>query len=129
MMQDILGYCSVSNHDTTRYSQFNERLAHMEQKLTPKNTPRKTAALSDDSALGMAFHIASDLVAGVAVGLGIGYELDRWTGCKPAFMIGFAMLGMAAGLRNVWRVVNVTDAPQNRAQENGRDQRGQRIED
>lgn len=128
-MREILGYCSVSNHDTTSRSNFNERLAHMEQKLAPKNTPRKTAALSEDSALGMAFRIASDLVAGVAVGLGSGYELDRWTGRKPAFMIVFAMLGMAAGLRNVWRVVNVANVPANGTQKDGRDQRGQRIED
>ncbi|MCX5614476.1 AtpZ/AtpI family protein [Bombella saccharophila] len=119
----------MSHHDTTKASQFDERLAHMEQKLTPKNTPKKTAALSEDSALGMAFRIASDLIAGVVVGLGIGYELDQWTGRKPVFMIVFTMLGMAAGFRNVWRIVNVSDVPATGAHKNGRDQRGQRIED
>lgn len=95
--------------------------------------PRKASAgktgLSDQSSLGVAFRIASDMIAGIAVGLGIGYELDRWTGYRPAFIITFAMLGMAAGLRNVWRVVNVMDAPEDGAQKDGRSQRGQRIDD
>lgn len=119
----------MTDDDTTSRSQFDQRLARLEQKVTPKKASTRKTGLSDQSSLGMAFRIASDMIAGIAVGLGIGYELDRWTGYRPVFIIVFAMLGMAAGLRNVWRVVNVMDVPENGAHKDGRSQRGQRIDD
>ncbi|WP_326831315.1 AtpZ/AtpI family protein [Bombella mellum] len=124
-----VGYFSVTDDDTTRRSQFDQRLARLEQKVAPRTPSPGKKRLSDQSSLGMAFRIASDMIAGIAVGLGIGYELDRWTGHRPLFIIVFAMLGMGAGLRNVWRVVNVMDVPENGAQKDGRSQRGQRIDD
>lgn len=124
-----MGYCSVADHDTTRYDGFDKRLAQLEQKVAPRRSTKKTPSLSEQSSLSMAFRIASDMIAGIAVGLGIGYELDRWTGYRPVFIIVFAMLGMAAGLRNVWRIVNVTNVPESGTQKDGRSQRGQRIDD
>lgn len=123
------GTCSVTDNDTTGNNSFDRRLAQLEQKVAPRQTRRQTPSLSEQSSLGMAFRIASDMIAGIAVGLGIGYELDRWTGYRPVFIIVFAMLGMAAGLRNVWRIVNVMDVPESGTQKDGRSQRGQRIDD
>lgn len=117
------------DHDTARREPFDDRLARLEQKVAPRTGKAKPSALSEQSSLGMAFRIASDMIAGIAVGLGIGYELDRWTGYRPVFIVVFAMLGMGAGLRNVWRVVNVMDVPESGTQKNGRSQRGQRIDD
>ena len=39
----------------------------------------------------------------------IGWQLDVWLGTKPAFLIVFFMLGVAAG---VWNVIRVTSPMQ-----------------
>lgn len=55
------------------------------------------------SAMGLAFRVGVELVAGVAVGAGIGYALDRWLGTGPWLMIVFFFLGAAGGMMNVFR--------------------------
>ncbi|HEY9566516.1 MAG TPA: AtpZ/AtpI family protein [Thalassobaculum sp.] len=55
------------------------------------------------SAMGLAFRVGVELVAGVAVGAGIGYALDRWLGTGPWLMIVFFFLGAAGGMVNVFR--------------------------
>lgn len=55
------------------------------------------------SAMGLAFRVGVELVAGVAVGAGIGYALDRWLGTTPWLMIVFFFLGAAGGMMNVYR--------------------------
>ena len=57
------------------------------------------------SGLGLALRIGTELVAGVAVGLGIGWALDRWLGTGPWLMVVFFFLGSAAGILNVWRTM------------------------
>ena len=56
----------------------------------------------------IAFRFATELVAGLLVGGGIGWGLDWLFGrfgihTKPWLMIVFVMLGAAAGIRNVMR--------------------------
>ena len=58
---------------------------------------------SEGSLLGMAFRFGVELVSALAVGLGIGYFLDRWLGTSPWFMVVFFFLGAAAGMLNVYR--------------------------
>jgi ATP synthase protein I len=55
------------------------------------------------SAMGLAFRVGVEMVAGVAVGAGIGYALDRWLGTGPWLMIVFFFLGAGAGMMNVFR--------------------------
>lgn len=42
----------------------------------------------------------------IAVGLVIGYLLDRWLGTYPWLLMVFAILGIAAGFVNLYRVVS-----------------------
>ncbi len=44
-----------------------------------------------------------DLLAGLAVGVGLGLLLDRWLGTTPFLLIVFFFLGAAAGMLNVYR--------------------------
>jgi len=53
---------------------------------------------------GIAMRVGIELVAALAVGVAIGWLLDRWLHTKPAFLALFVVLGGAAGVRNVYRV-------------------------
>ncbi len=57
------------------------------------------------SAMGYAFRIGVELVAGLVVGGGIGWLLDKLFGTLPLFLILFFFLGSAAGILNVYRAV------------------------
>ena len=65
----------------------------------------RSAVDESGSGLGMAYRVASELVAGLIVGVGIGYGLDAWLGTKPWFLIVFFFLGAAAGMWNVYKAV------------------------
>ncbi len=57
------------------------------------------------SGLGMAFRVGTDMVAGLAVGTGIGWLLDQWLDTRPWLMVVFFFIGAAAGMLNVYRTV------------------------
>lgn len=62
------------------------------------------------SALGLAFRLATEFVAGVVVGSLIGWWLDRWLGTAPWLLILFFTLGAAAGFLNVTRTAREMNA-------------------
>jgi ATP synthase protein I len=53
--------------------------------------------------MGQALRLATEMVAGVAVGGFIGWALDRLFGTAPFLMVAFLFLGAAAGIMNVVR--------------------------
>src|ERR1700758_5540849 len=57
------------------------------------------------------FRLSSELVAGVLVGAGIGWVLDRWIGLSPWGLIVFLLLGFAAGVLNVMRSAGLVASP------------------
>ncbi len=57
------------------------------------------------SAMGLGLRAASEFAAAIVVGGLIGWQIDVGLGTKPAFLIVFFMLGVAAG---VWNVIRVT---------------------
>lgn len=59
------------------------------------------------SAYARGFRMSTELVAGVLVGGGLGWLLDRWLGISPWGLIVFLMLGFAAGVLNVMRAAGV----------------------
>ena len=85
---------------------FAKRLAKLEVERGRSDKPDAAAKLASERATGIGFRVASDLLAGVLVGLGIGWLLDYWLGTKPWLMIGFFFLGALAGMLNVWRMLN-----------------------
>ncbi len=54
---------------------------------------------------GMGLRVGVEMVAALAVGTGIGWALDRWLHTLPLFLVVFVLLGGAAGIANVWRMV------------------------
>ncbi len=64
----------------------------------------KATASADGGAIGTGLRAGSELLAGVLVGCGIGYLLDRQLGTSPLFLIPFLLVGMAAGFWNIYRL-------------------------
>ena len=64
------------------------------------------------NALGLAFRLVTELVAGVVVGGVIGWSLDFWFGTTPWFLLIFFALGSLAGILNVVRTAHVMNAKQ-----------------
>lgn len=80
-------------------------LADFEARLraTQKAHQQPVATAARGSAMGIAFRLSTELVAGVFVGGAIGLLLDKWLGTGPLFLLIFFFLGMAAGILNVFR--------------------------
>jgi len=58
---------------------------------------------SNTASLGKALKISTELVAAVVVGSTIGFLLDNWFDTKPLLTICFFIMGVAAGILNVFR--------------------------
>ena len=96
---------------TARLQRLGERLGHQHPDRASDNEPGQLPT-ADPSAIARGFRLSAELVAGVLVGTGIGWLLDRWLGISPWGMIVFLLLGFAAGVLNVMRVAGVV--PENR---------------
>ena len=57
----------------------------------------------NNSSLGIAMRLSSELVAAVFVASLIGFYLDKWLETKPLFLIFFFFLGAVTGILNVVR--------------------------
>jgi len=66
---------------------------------------------SQGSALGMGMRVGVELVSALVVAVAIGWFLDVWLGTRPFLLILFFLLGGAAGVANVWRVVSPSRRP------------------
>jgi ATP synthase protein I len=73
----------------------------------PSDSEPGQRSTADTSAMARGFRLSTELVAGVLVGAGIGWLIDRWLGTTPLGMIVFLLLGFAAGVLNVMRVAGV----------------------
>jgi F0F1-type ATP synthase assembly protein I len=52
--------------------------------------------------------IALILPSSIAVGLFLGYYLDRWLGTDPWLLLIFTVLGIASGLLSLFRAIKKT---------------------
>ena len=57
------------------------------------------------SPMGIGVRVGVELVAALAVAVAIGFGLDRWLGTAPWLLALFVLLGGAAGVANVWRLM------------------------
>ena len=62
-------------------------------------------AKKEPSGAGLGFRVATDIVAALVVGVLIGLGLDHALGTKPWMMVVFFILGAAAGVLNVYRLM------------------------
>ena len=90
---------------SARLKSLGQRLDHVGSTRSSEMGP----ALSGTDASGFArgFRLSSELIAGVLVGAGLGWLIDRWLGSLPWGMFVFALFGFAAGVLNVVRSAGV----------------------
>jgi ATP synthase protein I len=89
---------------SARLQRLGERLNTVSRPSENDSGPRPVA---DASAFARGFRLSTELVAGVLVGAGLGWLIDRWLGISPWGLIVFLMLGFAAGVLNVMRAAGV----------------------
>jgi len=87
-------------------SSFEDRLrtARQKQGLDPRPS-RGTGDRLPASSMGLGLRVGTELVCALAVGLGIGLGLDWLLGTRPIFLAIFVLMGGAAGVMNVWRLM------------------------
>jgi ATP synthase protein I len=80
--------------------------ADLGEQIAEKKVEEKSAGATREnaSALAVGMRAASELVAGVIVGAGLGYLLDQQFGTKPLLLIILMVFGMAAGFVNIARL-------------------------
>jgi ATP synthase protein I len=85
---------------------FESRLAAARKKqgLDP-TPPADSAGGSQSSSMGIGLRVGVELLSALVVGLAIGWFLDRWLHTSPLMLIIFVLMGGAAGVANVWRLM------------------------
>jgi ATP synthase protein I len=82
------------------------RLQRLSERLAKTSCPSETVSGSpqaEASGFARGFRLSTEMVAGVLVGSGLGWLIDRWLGTTPWGLILLLLLGFAAGVLNVMR--------------------------
>ena len=82
-------------------ARLGERIDQARERLQEQTAQRDGAPRG--GALGRGLQIAMELVAALCVGLALGWVFDWALGTRPWGLIGFFLLGVAAGMLNVFR--------------------------
>jgi ATP synthase protein I len=85
---------------------FDERLRRLEKRIAAAKAAREGGPARGHGEYtqgSLAWRMVTELVAGMALGLGIGFALDWAAGTRPIFLVVFALLGFAAGVRVMLR--------------------------
>ncbi len=101
---------------------LNERLRDARARRTAGERDKKRKTPLGD--FGPAVRVAVDLVAGIAVGVFIGWLLDRWLGTAPWLFLVFFLLGAAGGITNVMRTALQIESKAKEARLENRDSDG-----
>jgi ATP synthase protein I len=92
---------------SARLQRLNEGLGQVRNPAgRPSDSPDADRAATA-SGYARGFRLSSELVAGVVVGAGLGWIIDRLLGISPWGLIVFLLLGFAAGVLNVMRTAGV----------------------
>ncbi|MCA0044484.1 AtpZ/AtpI family protein [Celeribacter litoreus] len=86
-------------HDPERLRALEERL----EKAKKAQEPRTSRGEEHFSQANMAWRMVTELVAGLLIGFGMGYGLDKALGTTPLFLVLFIGFGLAAGVKTMMR--------------------------
>jgi ATP synthase protein I len=104
-----------------RDSDLENRRRRLEASLATRRPEEQKAERSGKSGglagYGQALKLSSEFIAGIAVGAGLGWMVDRWAETSPWGLIIFLLLGFGAGVLNVLRSAGVVAQPDLRTPE------------
>ena len=88
----------VPTPDPQKLTELENRIARMKAATAPKPAKEEHYTMAN-----MAWRMVIELVAGIAIGFGVGYGLDWLFGTMPIFLVLFIGLGFVAGVRMMMR--------------------------
>jgi ATP synthase protein I len=99
----------AADHDADLSARLKRLGAQLNRARDGQPAPARTEEGPDSggSFLGRALRLSTEFVAGVLVGFGIGWFVDRALGTSPWGLIVFMMLGFCAGIYNVMRAAGL----------------------
>ncbi|CAK7192792.1 hypothetical protein COMNV_01000 [Commensalibacter sp. Nvir] len=89
---------------------FDRKLQDFESRLNAsKKEPYFNLSSEDKELWRIVIRAGVELFSVFFVSVVIGYGLDYWLSTSPLFIVLFSLLGVCAGVLNVWRMVNPND--------------------
>ena len=92
---------------SARLQRLGEGLGEARGRAAPPSDGPGVDRATTASGYARGFRLSSELVAGVLVGAGLGWLIDRLLGTSPWGLIVLLLLGFAAGVMNVMRSAGV----------------------
>jgi len=86
-------------HNPKQLKALDERIASLKEAQTPKLSRGE----EHFAQANMAWRMVIELVAGLLIGFGMGWGLDKLFGTTPIFIVLFIGFGFAAGVKTVLR--------------------------
>ena len=93
-----------NKNKSKNFDSLSERIANFEAIMTEEKKKQSPAQMPV-AGFALAGRVATELVAGIAVGTFLGWLIDRWLETTPIFMLILFFLGAAGGLMNIWRLL------------------------
>ncbi|MGO4387226.1 AtpZ/AtpI family protein [Microvirga sp. 2YAF29] len=98
--------------DDTDNADLSARLKSLDVRISQASAHRtesepRTRQTSDSKAMGQAFRLSAEFVAGVAAGGIIGWLVDYFAGTSPWGLIVCLILGFCAGMLNLMRAAGL----------------------
>ncbi len=81
--------------------------ASLAERIPASKRDTKDRATGSAAGYGQAMKLSSEFIAGIAVGAGLGWAIDRLAGTSPWGLVVFLLLGFLAGILNVLRSVGL----------------------
>lgn len=98
-------------HDAGEDAALRARLSRLSNALDQHQNPAasdgiKVPELSGQelSASNLGFRVLVEFLSAILVGTLIGWQIDKWAHTGPIFLVIFLLLGMVAGLVNIYRI-------------------------
>jgi ATP synthase protein I len=104
-------------------AELSERKNRLVQSLEERSPEAQARKGGNSSGAGQGFaqamKLSTEFVAGVVVGAGLGWLIDRGLGTSPWGLIIFLLLGFCAGVLNVLRSAGVVAEPEDKTRDGG----------
>jgi ATP synthase protein I len=105
----LTGSDKPSGEGESSNAELKARLEALSGRLSSGGAPAgpdgdKPADGAMGQAMGQGMRAMGEFVGAIVVSAVIGWQLDEWVGSGPAFLLGFLVLGTAAGFWNVYRM-------------------------